>query len=297
MDLGWFETGLPTKDIQTTLAFYEGLGFERVEGQVETGTFTLLRGDCRLGLYQGHLHPDQLQLIFWQGDVDAIAALATAKGLTFESELKKAEDGGGAFMLKDPDGHPLFFIYMPVFYVHLPDYAQEAPPREPTQPLEPDMALGWFELSLDVKDIERSVAFYEALGFQQVGGKIEDRHVTLQNRDCRLCLYQGHLDPAEAQLIFWQGDVKAATEGLAERGAAFEARFKDGPITTDEGHVAAMLRDPDGQLIYLVNIPGVTRRPWVERVSPPAAHSREGGNPGGQPDTSDRSPGSPPSRG
>jgi hypothetical protein len=47
--------------------------------------------------------------------------------------------------------------------------------------------------------------------------------------------------------------------GLAERGAAFEPRFRDGPIANAEGHLAAMLRDPDDQVIYLVNIPGVTR--------------------------------------
>jgi len=260
MDLGKFETALPTKDIETTLAFYEGLGFERVDGQVETGTFTLLRGDCRLGLYQGHLKPDQLQLIFWQGDVEAIAAHLAANNTPFETELKKAEDGGASFMIKDPDGHPLFFIYMPVDFPHLPEYARPMPPREPTRPLTPDMTIGWFELSLDVKDIKRSAAFYKMLGFEEVGGEIEDRHVALQNRDCRICLYQGYLDPAEPQLIFWQGDVRSTAQGLMDQGAAFEPRFKDGALTNDQGHVAAMLRDPDGVPIYLVNIPGVTRK-------------------------------------
>jgi catechol 2,3-dioxygenase-like lactoylglutathione lyase family enzyme len=260
MDLGRFETALPTKAVETTLAFYEGLGFDRIDGQVETGAFTLERGDCRLGLYQGHLKPDQVQLIFWQGDVEAIADHVAAKNTPFEVELRKADNGGASFMIKDPDGHPLFFIYMPTFFVHLPEHARPAPPREPTQPLTPDMTIGWFELSLDVKDIERSVAFYEMLGFEQVGGRVADRHVALQNRDCCICLYQGYLDPAETQLIFWQGDVRATAKGLAERGAAFEAHYKDGALTNDAGHVSAMLRDPDGQVIYLVNIPGVSRR-------------------------------------
>lgn len=260
MDLGKFETALPTRAIETTLAFYEALGFDRVDGQVETGTFTLLRGDCRLGLYQDHLKPDQMQLIFWQGDVEAIAAHVAAHNVPFESELKRAEDGGAAFMIKDPDGHRLFFIYMPVNFPHLPQYAHPMPPREPTRPLAPDMTIGWFELSLDVKDIARSVAFYEMLGFVRTDGDLEDRHVTLQNRDCSICLYQDHLDPAEPQLIFWQGDVRATAQGLADRGAAFEARYKDGALSNDQGHVSAMLRDPDGQLIYLVNIPGVSRR-------------------------------------
>ncbi|THD79346.1 MAG: hypothetical protein E7812_09745 [Phenylobacterium sp.] len=259
MDLGAFEAALPTRDIARTLAFYEGLGFARQGGAVELGNFTLRRGDCRLGLYQGHLQPDEVQLVFWQGEVAAIAAHVQANGTPFETELRTAADGAAAFMIKDPDGHPLFFIYMPVFYAHTPAHAHPAPPREPTRALAPDMALGWFELSLDVKDIGRSVDFYGKLGFEPVGGRIEERYVTLQNRDCRIGLYQGYLDPTETQLIFWQGDVRATAETLAGQGAAFEPRFRDGPLTTDEGHVAAMLRDPDGQLIYLVNIPGVTR--------------------------------------
>jgi catechol 2,3-dioxygenase-like lactoylglutathione lyase family enzyme len=260
MDLGRFETALPTKDIEKTLSFYEGLGFERTDGELETGTFTLLRGDCRLGLYQGHLQPEQVQLIFWQGDVGAIAALVAAGGVAFETPLQKADDGGGSFMIKDPDGHPLFFIYMPTFFPHLPQHARAAPPREPTKALAPDMALGWFELSLDVKDIKRSVTFYELLGFEHVGGDVGERQVTLQNCDCRICLYEGYLNPAETQLIFWQGDVAATAKRLAQRGAAFEPNFTNGPVSSDEGHVAAMLRDPDGQLICLVNLPGVTRR-------------------------------------
>jgi hypothetical protein len=91
-----------------------------------------------------------------------------------------------------------------------------------------------------------------------VGGSLEGRNVTLQNLDSRLGLYQGHLNPEQPQLIFWQGDVRATTRLMVENGALPEPRFREGPVSNDEGHVGAMLRDPDGQPIYLVNIPGVT---------------------------------------
>ena len=74
---------------------------------------TLQKDDCRISLYQGYLDPPQTQLIFWQGDIHAIARDLTGKGLSFERGPAKGDDGGTAAMLKDPDGHPIYFINMP----------------------------------------------------------------------------------------------------------------------------------------------------------------------------------------
>ena len=258
MDLGKFEVALPVKDLARSMAFYEGVGFSREDGDVDVGVMTLRRGDCRVCLYgKGHLKPDRLQLIFWQGDIDAIAKMVEEAQIPFFVGPNHADDGGGAFMIKDPDDHPLFFIYMPVNFVNHPGHERAMPPRSPTQPLDPDMALGWFELSLPVADIRRSCAFYEKLGFRAVRGSLADRHITLQNLDSRVALYEGYLSPDEPQLIFWQGDVRAIAAAMTAEGAVPLDRFRDGPKESDEGHVASMLRDPEGQAIYLVNIPGV----------------------------------------
>ncbi len=116
------------------------------------------------------------------------------------------------------------------------------------------MELGWFEVSLDVKDIVRTRSFYETLGFEVLGTAAEGRVVTLQKADCRLCLYQGVLDPPETQLIFWQGDVAAIASELKSKGLLFEKE----PTNEGDG-IGALLRDPDGRPIYFVNVPGVTR--------------------------------------
>ena len=117
------------------------------------------------------------------------------------------------------------------------------------------MDLGWFEVSLNVADIARSVAFYETIGFRIASGGVESRNVTVQKGDCRLGLYQGHLDPDRPQLIFWQGDVGAIAADLTSKGLAFDR----GPRSDDRG-TGAMLIDPDGHPIYFVNIGGVTRK-------------------------------------
>ena len=118
------------------------------------------------------------------------------------------------------------------------------------------METGWLELSFDVKDIVATRDFYVNLGFEVVDEAFDGRVVTLQRTDCRLCLYQGFLDPKETQLIFWQGDVEATTRDLAERGVRVEK-----PLTRDDaGGVSALVRDPDGRAVCFVNLPGVVRR-------------------------------------
>lgn len=119
-----------------------------------------------------------------------------------------------------------------------------------------DIDFGWFEVSLNVQDIKRSLEFYQLLGFQVVDGNVEFRNITLRKGDCRISLYQGYLDPPETQLTFWQGDVHAIARDLAGKGLQFER----GPTTGEEGGVGALLRDPDGHPIYFVNMPGVKRK-------------------------------------
>ena len=253
MDLGRFETGLNVQDIGRSLAFYKTLGFQQVDGGVDIGCVGLRKGDCRLTLYQGHLDPPETQLIFWQGDVEAIGRALIDQGLTLERGPNK-DDKGAALMILDPDRHPIFIINMPVNFVDEPKYARKSPPYRPTR-LKPDKRLGWFELSLVAQDIARSRAFYEKLGFRLAGTGDDGRSVTLQNNDCRIGLYQNVLDPAETQLTFWQGDVEAVARDLGRKWLSFERA----PALHDDGGVGALLRDPDGHLIYFVNMPGGVR--------------------------------------
>ncbi len=95
LDRGWFEVGLPVKDIAVTQA-WSRLGFVEVDRTSAGTSVTLSNGEAKIGLYQGHLDPDRLQLIFWQGDIDAMAALVLTAGLDFHSPPKSDENGGRA---------------------------------------------------------------------------------------------------------------------------------------------------------------------------------------------------------
>jgi catechol 2,3-dioxygenase-like lactoylglutathione lyase family enzyme len=241
MDLGWFEVGLNVRDIEESLAFYETLGFAIVDGSADART--LQKGDCRIALHQGH-GEDPFYLQFRQRDVEGIARDALARGLRFE---KSADGAGVSARLKDPDGNSLFFI-------------QRERDGTGDRGRGSGIDLGWFEVSLDVQDMPRSVAFYEKLGFR-IADDGDPRNVTLQRGDCRLGLFQGYLDPARSQLIFWQGDVAAIARDLTARGL----RFARGPTSDDKG-TGAMLIDPDGHPLYFVNIRGMTRKEPSERA-------------------------------
>lgn len=110
LDRGFFQVNLPVKDPDRTAAFYELLGFRR-KANDDPRVAPLTNGECRICLYQGCLDPDELQLNFWQGDIDAVAAVVRREGLGFYRE-PSGDEGGAAFMLTDPDGRPVFFINM-----------------------------------------------------------------------------------------------------------------------------------------------------------------------------------------
>ena len=129
------------------------------------------------------------------------------------------------------------------------------------------MNVGWLETSFLVADVARAAAWYEKLGFQQVDTADEGRSRTLEAGECRVALYQGILNPAETQLIFWNGDVEACAKKLAAAGADILAnRHAAGDETPKglakrpNGDASLLVRDPDGQPIYIVRMAEVTRR-------------------------------------
>ncbi len=253
MGLRYFEFSLPVKDIVASMAFYEAVGLTRAEYAEDAGTATMVLGDCRLGLFQRHLNPDRPQLIFWQGPVEAVAEVAENASLKIHVALRHDAEGGASLMLDDPDEHPLYFIRMKTFYPQYPRHTRAAPDgRSPVGAMDP--TAGWFEASLPVKDLASSVAFYQALGFVIVIREAKGTRVSLQNADCGIGLFQGHLDPDRPQLVFWQGDIAAMAGRVQRAGLSFHVD----PRGNNE-HGCFLLLDPDGHPLFFIHMPGVAR--------------------------------------
>jgi len=232
MELGWYEPSLDVQDIERSCEFYGKLGFELVDRSIEGQTATVQRGNCRIGLYKGRA--PETTLIFWQGDVEAIAQDLEGKGLAFERRPMHDDKGVGA-LLRDPDG-------LAISFVNIRGVTRKGPASKG------DRALGWFLTALAVADLERSAAFYQKLGFQRRAVS-PPGVATLNNGECAISLYQGIIEPDRFQLAFWQGDVEAVAREWAAKGLSF---FR-GPDRDDQG-VGAMLKDPDGHTIHLINM-------------------------------------------
>ncbi len=115
--------------------------------------------------------------------------------------------------------------------------------------------LGNFSVSLAVKDITASRAFYEALGFRPVGGNPARNWVVLRNGDCKIGLFQG-MFPTNI-LTFnpgWSHDAKPLPAFDDIR--VLQKRFEDAglKLTTradeaSKGPASFTLADPDGNVI------------------------------------------------
>ncbi|MBL8729547.1 MAG: VOC family protein [Planctomycetes bacterium] len=117
------------------------------------------------------------------------------------------------------------------------------------------MELGIFSVSLTVKDIKASKAFYEKLDFRQVGGKLEQNWVVLQNGTTTIGLFQGMFDAniltfnpgwtKDKQALKDFQDVRELQSTLKQRGIALTTEAD--PATT--GPASFTLADPDGNMI------------------------------------------------
>ena len=119
------------------------------------------------------------------------------------------------------------------------------------------MELGAFSVSLAVKDIVASKAFYEKLGFKPFMGDVADHWLILRNQNTVIGLFQGMF--TENLLTFnpgWSQDGQALSEfkdirvlqaELKEQGLTLLTEVSD--ITMGPGSLS--LLDPDGNQILL----------------------------------------------
>ena len=139
--------------------------------------------------------------------------------------------------------------------------AQSIPSQE-KKPLE----LGNFSVSLAVKDIKASKAFYENLGFKEVAGKLEQRWIVLQNGNARIGLFQGMFEknimtfnpgwtPDKQTLPDFQ-DVRELQHILKQRGIKFTTEADE----STKGTASFLIADPDGNtLLFDQHVPSPKR--------------------------------------
>ena len=118
-------------------------------------------------------------------------------------------------------------------------------------------SLGAFSLSLAVKDLAASRAFYETLGFEQVAGDPAQNWLILRNEDTTIGLFQGMFE--RNMLTFnpgWTGKAETLTEfaDVREIQRTVKATGLTLASEADEsatGPASLTLIDPDGNSILV----------------------------------------------
>lgn len=120
-----------------------------------------------------------------------------------------------------------------------------------------DMSLGNFSVSLAVKDLGISRAFYEKLGFESFHGEAEHGFLIMKNGRCIIGLFQGMFE--DNILTFnpgWDENAQE-TDGFTDIRDLQKSLKADGITLTSEadetttGPASFTLSDPDGNAILV----------------------------------------------
>lgn len=120
------------------------------------------------------------------------------------------------------------------------------------------LPLGCFSVSLSVKDIAASIAFYETLGFTRFHGDPAMGFVILANGETKIGLFQGMFEgnlltfnpgwDQEAGALEEFTDVREIKRRLVAAGVEID---QDDKTDTPSGPAHIAVRDPDGNVILI----------------------------------------------
>ncbi|MBN8606367.1 MAG: VOC family protein [Caulobacterales bacterium] len=120
------------------------------------------------------------------------------------------------------------------------------------------MKLGAFSISLAVKDIAASRAFYEKLGFTVFGGNQDQRWLIMKNDTTIIGLFQGMFEKnlltfnpgwdSDAQALASFTDIRDIQKHLKAAGVALGAEVD---ASKPQGPAHLTLEDPDGNQILI----------------------------------------------
>ena len=119
------------------------------------------------------------------------------------------------------------------------------------------MELGTFSVSLAVKDLSVSQAFYEKLGFEQFAGDASQGWLIMKSSSCVIGLFQGMFEKNiltfnpgwddEAQPLDTFTDVRELQKALKADGIEFTSEADE----KTSGPASFVIVDPDGNPILV----------------------------------------------
>lgn len=119
------------------------------------------------------------------------------------------------------------------------------------------MKLGAMSISLSVKDIHKSKAFYEDLGFSEYAGELDKNYLIMKNGNAIVGLFQGMFEnniltfnpgwDENANLVDPFDDVREIQKRLKEKNIKLETEADE----STSGPANLVITDPDGNAILI----------------------------------------------
>ena len=119
------------------------------------------------------------------------------------------------------------------------------------------MKLGAFSVSLSVKDLQKSKAFYEHLGFTVLGGDLSKNYLIMKNENSLIGLFQGMFEGniltfnpdwnEDGKNIDSFDDVRQIQQQLKSKAISLDSEADE----SSTGPASMMFKDPDGNLILI----------------------------------------------
>ena len=119
------------------------------------------------------------------------------------------------------------------------------------------MKLGAFSISLNVKDLNASKAFYENLGFSVLAGDLSMKYLIMKNGNALIGIFHGMFDnniltfnpgwDEQGQNVDEFDDIRKIQQDLKSKGITLIAEADE----SGTGPASVMLTDPDGNVIYI----------------------------------------------
>jgi len=119
------------------------------------------------------------------------------------------------------------------------------------------MELGGFSVSLTVKDLKKSKAFYEALGFKVFHGEESQGWLIMKSSSCNIGLFQGMFDKniltfnpgwdENATALDSYTDIREIQKKLKDKGIELVTEVDE----SDSGPGSFTLLDPDGNPVLV----------------------------------------------
>ncbi len=231
--LGRFlEVSVHSPDLPESLAFYESLGFvQAVTGDARPHPYAVVT-DGRLYLGLHGTGDDEPTLTWVHPDLATHAPRLEALGIGLEFARLGAEQLHEVGFL-DPAGQRVTMLEARTF----------SPPTAPSRPSD----LGYFEeFGIPTRDLERSAAFWDALGLVAFEPeRVPFTRVVAAGRDLNVGLYD--LDLRSPVLTFSAPDMQTRIAALRKRGLRFAERLPRGMNAREH----ALLIAPEGTGLLL----------------------------------------------